>query len=62
MIDLKSNGFGRFLILLEFCSFTMLSYVAELQGNLKQHMLTHKIRDMEQDNFRNRALKYVSFN
>lgn len=30
------------------------------QGNLKQHMLTHKIRDMEQETFRNRAVKYVS--
>ncbi|CAD7079141.1 unnamed protein product [Hermetia illucens] len=30
------------------------------KGNLKQHMLTHKIRDMEQDAFRNRAVKYMS--
>ncbi|ALC39316.1 salm, partial [Drosophila busckii] len=28
------------------------------KGNLKQHMLTHKIRDMEQETFRNRAVKY----
>ncbi|XP_055371159.1 homeotic protein spalt-major isoform X2 [Condylostylus longicornis] len=28
------------------------------KGNLKQHMLTHKIRDMEQDAFRNRAVKF----
>ncbi|XP_059220813.1 homeotic protein spalt-major isoform X2 [Stomoxys calcitrans] len=27
------------------------------KGNLKQHMLTHKIRDMEQETFRNRAVK-----
>ncbi|XP_036224351.2 homeotic protein spalt-major isoform X1 [Bactrocera oleae] len=30
------------------------------KGNLKQHMLTHKIRDMEQETFRNRAVKYMS--
>lgn len=30
------------------------------KGNLKQHMLTHKIRDMEQDAYRNRAVKYMS--
>lgn len=24
-------------------------------------MLTHKIRDMEQETFRNRAVKYVSY-
>ncbi|XP_055859201.1 homeotic protein spalt-major isoform X1 [Episyrphus balteatus] len=29
------------------------------KGNLKQHMLTHKIRDMEQETFRNRAVKYL---
>ncbi|XP_037959809.1 homeotic protein spalt-major isoform X2 [Teleopsis dalmanni] len=27
------------------------------KGNLKQHMLTHKIRDMEQESYRNRAVK-----
>lgn len=30
------------------------------KGNLKQHMLTHKIRDMEQETFRNRAVKYMN--
>lgn len=39
-------------------NFLFFSFI--FQGNLKQHMLTHKIRDMEQETFRNRAVKYVS--